>query len=70
VSTAIDGHDFGSGEFNVFILTDNPEATFRAIQSCKENQTMTWPTSAAYRRTESDDYIVLWPPGQEQFDVA
>ena len=69
-SATVDGHDFGSEEFNIFIFTDNPEATFRTIQSCKKNETMTWPTAAAYRRTDHDDYIVLWPPGQEQFDVA
>ena len=69
-SATVDGHDFGSGEFNVFVFTDNPEATFRTIQSCKENQTMTWPTAAAYRHTDRDNYVVLWPPGQEQFDMA
>jgi hypothetical protein len=69
-SATIDGHDFGSGEFNIFIFTDNPEATFRTIQSCRENQTTTWPTAAAYRHTNRDDYIVLWPAGQERFDVA
>ena len=69
-SATVDGHDFGSGEFNVFVFTDNPEATFRTIQSCKENQTMTWPTAAPYRHTDRDNYVVLWPPGQEQFDVA
>jgi hypothetical protein len=70
VSARVDGHDFGSGEFNIFVFTDNPEATFRTIQGCKENQTMMWPTAAAYRHTDRDDYVVLWPPGQEQFDVA
>ena len=69
-SATVDGHDFGAGEFNVFIFTDTPEATFRAIQSSKQGQTMTWPTAAAYRQTDRDDYIVLWPPGQEQFHVA
>jgi hypothetical protein len=69
-TATIDGHDFGSGEFNVFIFTDDPEATFRAIRSCKENQTMTWPTAAAYRHTDRDDYIVLWPAGQKRFNVA
>jgi hypothetical protein len=24
----VDGHDFGSGEMNIFILTDDPVATF------------------------------------------
>ena len=25
----LDGHDFGSGEFNIFVLTDRPEESFR-----------------------------------------
>ena len=37
-SAEIDGHDLGSGEFNVFIFTDNPEATFRATQVAKRTR--------------------------------
>jgi hypothetical protein len=69
-SATVDGHDLGSGEFNIFIDTDNPEATFRSIMSCKDNAAMAWPTAVAYRRADSEDYIALWPPGQKEFDVA
>ena len=69
-SARVDGHDFGTGEFNVFILTDDPAATFRSIQESAEIQSLTRPTAPAYRQTESDDYTVLWPAGQDQFHVA
>ena len=28
----VDGHDSGSGEMNIFILTDHPIATFNLVQ--------------------------------------
>ena len=31
-SVDVDGHDFGSGEFNIFILTSDPTASFRKVQ--------------------------------------
>ena len=27
----VDGHDYGSGEGNIFILTDDPQGTFKAL---------------------------------------
>lgn len=69
-SATVDGHDLGSGEFNIFIDTDKPEATFRSIMSCKGAETIAWPTTTAYRHRDSEDYVTLWPPGQKQFDVA
>ena len=27
----IDGHDFGSGEFNIFVLTEDPKTTFEKL---------------------------------------
>jgi len=67
---AVDGHDFGSSEFNIFILTDHPTATFdqamRAIQSAR------LPHSAriAYRIITGGDYVILWPPGLVEFRIA
>jgi hypothetical protein len=69
-SATVDGHDLGLSEFNIFIDTDNPEATFRAVLSCKENAAVNWPTTAAYRLAGSEDYIVVWPPGRKEFNVA
>jgi hypothetical protein len=32
----VDGHDFGSGEMNIFILTEDPVATFTLVQRTNE----------------------------------
>lgn len=32
-SHEVDGHDFGSGEMNIFIYTDNPNGDFELIKS-------------------------------------
>ena len=32
VDSEVDGHDFRSDEFNIFILTDQPEQTFHAVE--------------------------------------
>jgi hypothetical protein len=31
-TSEVDGHDFGSGEFNIFVLTDQPRETFDAAR--------------------------------------
>jgi hypothetical protein len=36
--TAVDGHDFGSGEFNIFILTDDPAMVFGKAHGIVMNQ--------------------------------
>jgi hypothetical protein len=66
----IDGHDFGTGEFNLFILTDDPIATFRRIQESAEIESVIRATAAAYRRIEEEEYTVIWPAGQAEFHIA
>ena len=29
----VDGHDFGSGEMNIFVHTDNPKSAFEKIKA-------------------------------------
>ena len=66
----VDGHDLGSGEFNVFIFTDDPSETFRRIQDLPETGPLSPAMTAAYRPVDSEDYIVLWPHHPRQFDIA
>jgi hypothetical protein len=69
-SATVDGHDFGSGEFNIFILTADPEGTFREVQDvCRSTQT-TREMSAAYRSLSGDEYFILWPPNSTEFRVS
>jgi hypothetical protein len=30
--SVVDGHDFGSGELNIFILTDQPKESFQPLK--------------------------------------
>ena len=56
----VDGHDFGMSEFNIFIITNNPqEASSLAIKAIparhKKNVKM------AYRSTDDESYTVMYP---------
>jgi len=66
----VDGHDFGSGDMNIFILTDDPGACFervKAILECRD----TWASvRVAYREISGDEYFILFPKHLTQFDVV
>lgn len=66
----VDGHDLGAGEFNLFVLTDDPVGTFQRIQEPAEIKSLAQPTAAAYRRLDEEEYTVVWPAGHPQFDIA
>jgi hypothetical protein len=59
----VDGHDIGSGEANIFVVTDSPDATFKRIQWLVSDPPGLGPVVAAYRADGSETYTVLWPPG-------
>lgn len=67
----VDGHDTGSGEINIFILTENPIDTFEQTKNVlmKKTQLMSH-ASIAYRRLDEEDYICLWPEGITNFQVV
>jgi hypothetical protein len=66
----VDGHDSGSGEMNIFILTDDPVATFNLVQQTDESIRPSKEMRAAYRVLGSEDYVCLWPPGSSHFHVV
>ena len=68
-SCEVDGHDFGSGEANIFIYTDHPESTFLALQPVLVSSNLLSHTRAAYRAFDQDEYTILWPAGLESFSV-
>lgn len=57
----IDGHDFGAGKFNMFLLTDDPSAAFTEAHQIALNEAIPNDLRAAYRRIDSEDYVTLWP---------
>jgi hypothetical protein len=61
----VDGNDFGSGDGNIFILTDDPKAAFEQVRSAVGRHPA-WPAlRAQYRDLEEDedddDFVSLWP---------
>jgi hypothetical protein len=66
VSAQVDGHDFGSGEFNIFIFTADPHTTFASVGRLPlPNHNL----RAAYREITGNQYFPLWPPDMNDFDV-
>ena len=67
--TAVDGHDSGSGEMNIFILTNSPQSAFNQIESILSSQEYWNDTRAAYREAEGGKYTVLWPKYLTEFTI-
>jgi hypothetical protein len=65
----VDGHDFGAGEFNIFILTDQPREAFDAARKLIEDP-LQEQVRAGYRERGKDGYVVLWPEYLQEFRVA
>jgi hypothetical protein len=66
----VDGHDFGSGEMNIFIHTNNPDDAFKKTIGLLSDQ-FSSILNAAYRKLDSDQYIWLHPANsREDFHVA
>ncbi len=57
----VDGHDFGSGEMNIFIHTNDPKSAFekarKYLSPCQKEFV------AAYRELKGEEYTMLWPEG-------
>jgi hypothetical protein len=68
---AVDGHDMGSGEANIFLPTSDPRRTFHQIAATLESTGHMATVTAAYRRIDEDQYHVLWPENSSRpFRVA
>ena len=66
----VDGHDAGSGEMNIFLLTDDPLQAFQDVRKLLDGIRATDTLRAAFRELTSDDYKILWPPGLASFSVV
>jgi len=65
----VDGHDFGSGEFNIFILTDDPTTVFGKAHRIVISQGVPNAMRSAYREMDGDAYVILWPSSLTEFSV-
>jgi hypothetical protein len=67
----VDGHDFGSEEGNIFILTDSPETTFETVLPVLRDLSRDRDATVAYRPVHGEQYTVLWPTGfKGEFSIA
>jgi hypothetical protein len=69
-SATVDGHDFGLGEMNIFIFTEQPTRTFEKIHALLLDRDPSHSMRAAYRDVSEDGFVILWPVGREVFEVA
>ena len=63
---AVDGHDMGSGEMNIFILTSHPRVAFETVKPYLPND-RAW--RAGFRSLDSELYHPLAPAGPGAFTV-
>lgn len=66
----VDGHDFGSGQMNIFIGSEQPEDAFVAARRTLGDRLMWHQVRAAFRETRGETYTVLWPLGLTDFHVT
>ena len=66
----VDGWDFGSGEMNIFVYTDEPQEILDQAKATLEAHGRWSGVRAAYRDVDGDDFTVVWPKGLRAFDVA
>jgi hypothetical protein len=69
-TSEVDGHDFGCGEFNIFVLTDQPREAFDTAQALVRQRHPQCEFKAAYREMGRDEYVILSPPGLRVFTVT
>jgi hypothetical protein len=69
-SASVDGHDIGSGEFNIFIFTDSPSGSFQRVQKLLQRVKPDGAMNVAYRDADGKGYVILWPPNLAEFKVA
>jgi hypothetical protein len=65
----VDGHDFGLGKFNIFVLTNEPTTTFTQAHQLILNEGIPNELRSAYREANGEDYVILWPSALTEFNV-
>lgn len=66
----VDGHDAGSGEMNIFILTDHPTVAFDRIKQLLGTKDIMPDFKAAFRMIGKDEFTILHPANLTHFAVA
>lgn len=66
----VDGHDFGSGEMNIFILTEDPRKAFEEVKRLVGSTSLGRGMRAAFREEAGDEYTILSPRDLKTFSVS
>jgi len=66
----VDGHDAGSGETNIFVLTDRPELAFDRVRRGVWGDDLPAGLKVAFRRVDGEAYTVLHSHGASTFKVV
>lgn len=65
----VDGHDFGVGEINFFIMTNEAQTIFEKIKPLFMGESMK-QLKAAFREVDGEDYQIIYPPNLKTFSVS
>lgn len=66
----VDGHDMGSGERNIFILTSDPAGSFHRARPLLVRRHQLQSVTAAFREIEGEQFKLIWPEdSDEEFRV-
>ena len=60
-SAEVDGHDVGSDETNIFVVTSDPAAAFAVAKPVLQLAGLLDTVTAAYREINGERYVVIWP---------
>jgi len=66
----VDGHDAGSGEMNIFILTDEPHLALDRIKLVLGTRDFMPDLKVAYRKIEGNQFTIIHPPDLTYFAIA
>ena len=65
----IDGHDFGSGEANIFVLTNDQYETYNVIKEKYLNATIKNKYKISCREIKNDNLVILFPDSLTDFHI-
>ena len=65
----VDGHDAGSGEINIFIITNDPLGAFEQAKTILGQSGDMDKLRAGYRRVTGNNFTILWPKTLNEFKI-
>ena len=69
-SHEVDGHDAGTGEMNIFIITSNFESAFEEVRTILQGDDLWADIRIGYREVDGHEYSALWPPELRTFHIT